>query len=344
MASLFEAEAAEIPQLVARQFQRLHGELAPVVAALDALAPVLLATIARGSSDNAAAFAAYVAAMRLRLPAASLPPSLASVYGATLRLERACVLAVSQSGESPDLNLALEHAKAGGAFTLALINQPSSALSRVADVALEIGAGREMATAATKSFMLSVTAGLHLVAAWARDDDVLEALQDFPHAMARSRPAEWDDTLDLFVAADDVFVIGRGPTLPIAQELALKLKEVCGIHAEALSAAELLHGPISIADAQRPAIVFAGDDRTSPSVNEAVARLCAADAPALVLSGDARPVEAAARTVRVPDAGHPILQPLAALYATYPFVAQLGRARGRDPDRPPHLMKITRTL
>lgn len=344
MASLFEDEAGEIPRLAVAQFQRLQRELAPVVARLDALSPTLLATIARGSSGHAAAFAAYLAALRLRLPTASLPPSLASVYGTTLRLERACVLAVSQSGESPDLDLALQHAKAGGAFALALLNQPGSALSRVADVAIEIGAGREMATAATKSFMLSVTTGLHLVAAWARDDDVLEALQDFPHAMARSAPAEWGDALDLFAAADDVFVIGRGPTLAIAQELALKLKEVCGIHAEALSAAELLHGPISIAGAQRPAIVLAGDDRTSPSVNEAVARLCAAGAPVLLLCGDTRPVEAAARVVRVPDAGHQILQPLAALYAAYPFVAKLGRARGRDPDRPPHLMKITRTL
>lgn len=344
MASLFEAEAAEIPQLSAAQFRRLQRELVPVVARLDALSPTLLATIARGSSAHAAAFAAYVAAMRLRLPTASLPPSLASVYGATLRLERACALAVSQSGESPDLNLALEHAKAGGALTLALLNQGSSALAQVADVALEIGAGREVATAASKSFMLSVTAGSHLVAAWARDAALLLALQHLPQIMERTGAIAWDDALELFAGADDVFVIGRGPALPIAQELALKLKEVCGIHAEALSAAELLHGPISIAGAQRPAIVLAGDDRSQPSVQEAVSRLCAAGTPVLMMSGDAPPGHAAARVVHVPDAGHPILQPLSALYVAYPFIAAVGRARGRDPDRPPQLTKVTRTL
>jgi glucosamine--fructose-6-phosphate aminotransferase (isomerizing) len=343
MASLFEAEAAQIPPLVQRQFGRLRDELPAVVARLGVLAPALFATIARGSSDNAAACIAYLVGMRLRLPAASLPPSLASVYGTTLRLDRACVLAVSQSGESPDLNLALERAKAGGAFTLGLINDTSSALAQAVDVAIDIGAGREVATAATKSFVLSVTAGLHLVGAWSRDASLIAALENLPRVVERSKAESWGGAVDLLAEADDVFVIGRGPTLPIAQELALKLKEVCGIHAEALSAAELLHGPISIAAPGRPAIVFAGDDLTRQSVDQAVSRLSAANTPVLVLSPPDRPL-ADAHTIEVPDAGHPVLQPIAALYAAYPFVADLGRARGRDPDRPPHLVKVTRTL
>ena len=135
----------------------------------------------------------------------------------------------------------------------------------------------------------------------------------------------------------DLFVVGRGPSLPIAQELALKLKEVCGIHAEALSAAELLHGPISIAGPCRPAIVFAGDDRTSASVMEAAARLVETGAPVVLLTREAELEDPPMQVVCVPDAGHPVLQPLTALYAAYPLVASLGRARGRNLDRPPHL-------
>jgi glucosamine--fructose-6-phosphate aminotransferase (isomerizing) len=340
MPSRFETEAAQIPRLAAQQFARLRDELPATVARLDALTPALLATIARGSSDNAAAFVAYLVGLRLRLPAASLPPSLASVYGTTLRLDRACVLAVSQSGQSPDLILALQQAKAGGACTLGLVNEPASALARAVDVAIDIGAGREAATAATKSFVLSAIAGLHLAGRWARDAAMLDALERLPGALGDFEPQDRDAALDLLADADDVFVIGRGPALPIAQELALKLKEVCGIHAEALSAAELLHGPIALAAPGRPAIVFAGDDRTRPSVDEAVSRLAAAGTPVLVLATEDRP---AARSFRVPDAGHPILQPLAALHATYTLIAELGRARGRDPDRPPHLSKVTRT-
>jgi glucosamine--fructose-6-phosphate aminotransferase (isomerizing) len=342
MASLFEDEAGEIAQLAVRQFERLSKELAPVVVRLDALAPTLFATIARGSSDNAAALVAYLVAMRLQLPAASLPPSLASVYRTTLRLERACVLAISQSGESPDLNLALEHAKAGGACTLALINQTGSALSRAADLALEIGAGPELATAATKSFVLSVTAGLHLVAAWARDAALLEELRRFPQTLEKKPLAGWDAALDLLAGAQDAFVVGRGPTLPVAQEIALKLKEVSGLHAEAVSAAELLHGPVSIAAPGRPAIVLAGDRQSRPSLEEAVKRLSDAGAPVLVLSSADGLCRLVAHGWSSAVGG--ALEPLAALHAVYPFIAALGRARGRDPDRPPHLMKITRTL
>jgi len=344
MACVFEAEASEIPGLITRQYRGLDRKLAAVVARLDTLSPSLFATIARGSSNHAAAFVAYLVGMGLRLPAAALPPSLASVYRTTLRLDRACVLAISQSGESPDVNVALAHARTGGAFTLGLINDMDSALGRIVDVVLGVGAGTEVATAATKSFMLSATAGLHLAGKWGRDATLLAALQHFPDVVASAQPGEWGDALDLFAGADDAFVVGRGPALAIAQELALKLAEVCGIHAQALSAAELLHGPIAIAAPNRPAIVFAGDDRTQHSIDESVSRLLAAGSPVLVLSAQYRAAAAAAKMVPVPNAGHPVLQPLAALYATYPFIADLARVRGRDPDRPPHLMKITRTF
>jgi glucosamine--fructose-6-phosphate aminotransferase (isomerizing) len=340
--SLLEREAAEIPQLAARQFERLRAELPPIVARLDALAPTLFATLARGSSDNAAALTAYAAAMRMRLPFASLPPSLASVYGTTLRLEHACVLAISQSGESPDLNLALAHAQSGGALTLGLINRPGSALASAAELVLEIGAGQELATAATKSFLLSATAGLHLVAAWSRDAALLAALRMLPQRLLQQPATAQQEAIDALAHAHDAFVVGRGPTLPIAQELALKLKEVSGLHAEAVSAAELLHGPVSISAPERPAIVLAGDRRSRTSVDEAIARLAEAGAPVLVLS--------CAHGLRRLSAGHApstvddTLEPLAALYAAYPFIAALGRMRGRDPDRPPHLAKVTRTL
>jgi glucosamine--fructose-6-phosphate aminotransferase (isomerizing) len=345
MASLFESEAAQIPQLAAQQFQRLQQELRALVARLEALAPGLLATIARGSSDNAAGYIAYLLGVGLRLPAASLPPSLASVYGTTLRLDRACVLAVSQSGESPDLQLAVQQAKAGGAFALGLVNEPGSALAQAVDVAIDIGAGREVATAATKSFMLSATAGAHLVAAWTRDARLLDALERLPALLDSGTDDRWDDALDAFAGTSGAFVVARGPSLPIAQELALKLKEVCGIHAEALSAAELMHGPLALAGPDRPAIVFRGDERTQPSVDQAVQRLLQAQATVIVLAGDAQEHAGPGwHVARVPDAGHPFLQPLAALYAAYPFIAVLARVRGRDPDRPPYLSKVTRTL
>lgn len=345
LASRFEDEAAQTPELAARQFRRLADELPDVIERLDRLSPALFATIARGSSDNAAAFAGYLFGMRLALPTASLPPSLASVYGRTLRLERALVLAVSQSGASPDLVAAAAHARAGGAWTLGLVNVTGSPLSREVQATIEIGAGRERAVAATKTFMLSATAVVHVLAAWTRDAALLAALEDLPGPLRDCAGVDWRAAVDLLAGKDAVFVIGRGPTLPVARELALKLKEVAGIHAEAASAAELLHGPISIASPSLPAIVFAGDDHTGASVNEAVGRLQAAGASVLVLATDASG-STEEWTVAIPQAKgrHPLLQPLVALHAAYRLVAEVARARGRDPDHPLHLVKVTRTL
>ena len=342
--SKFESEASEAPGLVASQFERLTQALPALIEPLQRLAPSLIATIARGSSDHAAAFAGYLVSLRLGLPVASLPPSLASVYGRTLRLDRAVALAISQSGASPDLSAAVASAKSGGAFTLGLVNEAGSALGRVVDAEIEIGAGDELAVAATKTFILSLSAVVHLVGAWTRDATLLKALESLPATLTQCESVDWAAATQLLAAHEDVFVVGRGPTLPIAREFALKLKEVCGIHAEAMSAAELLHGPISIASPLLPAIVLAGDEQVRPTVDAAVSRLLAAGAPVVLLAPSREDGADGLEFVTVPKASDPLLQPLVAIDAAYRFFATLARARGRDPDHPPHLQKVTRTL
>jgi glucosamine--fructose-6-phosphate aminotransferase (isomerizing) len=340
--SAFEGEAAEIPNLVAAQAERLAPALAPLVGRLEQHAPALMATIARGSSEHAAAFARYAASLQLGMPTAPLPLSLASVYGRTLRLDRALVLAISQSGASPDSVLATRAARAGGALCVGLLNEQGSALGAELDVEIAIGAGTERAIAATKTFMLSVTAALHLIAAWSRDEALEHALAALPQTLTRCGAENWTAAERALAGASHVFVIGRGPALPIAQELALKLVEVAGLDARAHSAAELLHGPLSLASADTPAIVFAGDRFSHDSVVEAAARLRAAGATVLVLDAGADRAPSG-EPIEVPRAGHELLQPLVALNAAYPFIARLARERGRDPDRPPHLEKATLT-
>jgi glucosamine--fructose-6-phosphate aminotransferase (isomerizing) len=336
--SAFEREAAEIPALLAKQTEQIGAWLAPLVTQLAQRDPALFATIARGSSENAAAFARYAVSLQLGLPSAPLPPSVASVYGQTLRMERALVLAISQSGASPDLALAARAARAGGALCLGLLNEPGSALGQQLDIEIPMGAGPEHAVAASKTFVLSVTAASHLIAAWRRDEALRAALAALPETLMRCGAEDWTAAVRALAGRAQVFVIGRGPALPIAQELALKLEEVSGLHAQAHSAAELLHGPISIASDATPAIVFAGDRSSHDSLLEAAARLRAAGAPVVMLGS-----HATGDAIQVPAAGHKLLQALVALYAAYPFLARLARERGRDPDRPPHLEKATRT-
>ena len=344
-----ETEAGEAPALAARQFDRLEQVLPDLTQRLDAFAPSMAATIARGSSDHAASFAGYLFGLQTGLVTASLPPSLVSVYDRDLRLDRALVLAISQSGASPDLCAAAERATTAGAFTLGLINQADSALGKAVIGQIETGAGPERAVAATKSFILTLTALVHLVAVWVRNATLCDALAKLPAALDMCGTVDWTAALGALDGHDDVFVVGRGPHLPVAREFALKLKEVCGIHAEALSAAELLHGPIAIASRSLPAIVLAGDEQVRPTIEAAIQRLRDAGAPVvLVLSEPEREKELTAaaqgNNVVIPQAPDSLLQPIVAAQAAYPFFAALARARGMDPDSPPHLQKITRTL
>jgi glutamine---fructose-6-phosphate transaminase (isomerizing) len=344
MRSVFETEAAETPALAARQFARLARELPALIVRLDQLAPALVATIARGSSDHAAAFAGYLFGLLLNLPMASVPPSIASVYGRSLRLDKALVLAISQSGASPDICAAAASAKAAGAFTLGLINVPESPLGQTVDARIEIGAGTEGAVAASKSFMLTLTALVHLAAVWSRNPILLRALESLPDVLKKCAGVDWSAAVRLLAGAEQVFVVGRGLGLPVAREFALKLKEVCGIHAEAVSAAEILHGPIAIASPTLPAIVLAGEGPVRASVDAAAAKLRAAGAPVVLVGsapGSAQKTDAA---VVIPSSADPLLKPLVAAQAAYPFFAALARARGRNPDCPPHLLKVTRTV
>jgi glucosamine--fructose-6-phosphate aminotransferase (isomerizing) len=217
-------------------------------------------------------------------------------------------------------------------------------LSASADTTLGIGAAEERAVAATKSFMLSVTCAVHLIAEWARDRALLGGLQRLPEAFAACAQVDWSGALEVLSEPQDAYVVGRGAALPIAQELALKLKEVCGIHAEATSAAELLHGPIAIASVAMPALVLEGDERSAAGVRDAVARLHSAGAPVLLLAAQGQVYEGVTCLVQIPQTQHRLLQSLVAMQAAYPFLGKLARARGRNPDQPAQLMKITRTM
>lgn len=340
--SAFELEAAEIPALLARQAERLPALLAPIVTRIERIAPPFVVTIARGSSEHAAQFAAYELARRSGIPTLPLPLSLASVHGAPLRLDGALALAVSQSGASPDLALGLQSARAAGAFCIGLVNDIETPLDALVDVRIALDAGPERAIAATKTFVTSATALLQLVAAWAHDDALRAALATLPDALQRV-PANTDaDAItNTLAGARHVFVVARGAALAIARELALKLGEVAGIHAEAYSAAALMHGPLARVSAATPVILFEGDALTAPSLLDAQLRVQGAGAPLIALGASVVPGVFA--RIPAPTAGHDALQPLADLWAAYPLLARLARRRGFDPDRTPHLEKATRT-
>jgi glutamine---fructose-6-phosphate transaminase (isomerizing) len=336
------AEIAEAGAVIRRQLGANSALTAKVAADLRAQKPPFVATVARGSSDHAALYLKHLVELRLGLACASIGPSIASLYHATLKLEGAVAIAISQSGRSPDILAMQRAAKNQGALSVAFVNDEGSPLAREASAVLPLCAGVERSVAATKSMIAALIAGASLVAHWSEDAVLLAALQRLPSVLDASTAAPpATEAIATLAQASSLFVVGRGATLAIAAEAALKLKETSAIHAEAFSSAEVLHGPAGIIGPGFPVLAFAPADAARPGFFATLDRLAAFGAsPVLV---DIEPHQRWPTLIAL-DGGHPLLTPILALHAFYRAAEAAARRRGRDPDQPPHLKKVTETL
>jgi len=337
--SLMFREAAEGAAAVERQFRANHAAIAALAARLREQPPRAVVTLARGSSDNAATYAKYLIETKLGILTSSAAPSVSSVYGSKAEMKDTLLIATSQSGKSPDIVTALKAARRAGAFTVAFVNVLDSPLAAGADIAVPLHAGPEKSVAATKSYLATVAAIAALVAAWSRDDALADSLNGLPDLLAQAWELDWSAAAAKLAKVRDLYVIGRGVGFGGAQEAALKFKETCGLHAEAFSAAEVRHGPMALAQNGFPVFVLSQDDETRPGMEELVDAL-AANRADILLAGfeDARALNLPALKA------HPALQPILLLQSFYRMAEQLSRSRGMNPDRPPHLNKVTETI
>ncbi len=333
-------EILEIPSVVERQIK--DGLQAYVDAGQQAArtSPRGFVTCARGTSDHAAQYFKHLIETRTGLPVASMGPSVASIYETPLKLDGFGCLAISQSGKSPDLVALQRAARSGGAATIALLNQTQSPLADVSDTVLPILAGPEKSVAATKTFVGSLVAILGFVAGFTDDTGLLDALKTSPDAIAKALDSDWSTAAPMVTKASSIFTIGRGPSLAIASEAALKLKETCGIHAEAFSSAEVLHGPVALANKNLAALVFGPRDKTWASSETAAKAIEALGARVLRVSANVN----ASTTLSIPEAPHSDLVATLQIVAFYKFVEHLARRLGKDPDAPKGLNKVTSTL
>lgn len=342
--SHMQREVRSIPEAVARLLSEGSGAAETAAKALKRLNPRVITTIARGSSDHAATYLKYAIELRCGIPVSSTGPSISSVYGASMKLADAATLAISQSGQSPDIFGMAETAKASGSFVIALTNTATSPLAVASEHHIDILAGPELSIAATKSFVSSIVAGLLLLAHWQEDRALLAALQDLPEQLAKALSCDWTPFADeICTRADErgsLYVLGRGPALAIAQECALKFKETCQMHGEAYSAAEVMHGPVTLARAGFPILALAARDAAEKSVVEIADHLAGRGVDVFATSDTA----AAARHLPSASGSHPLTSPLILVASFYIFIEQLARRLGLDPDVSPHLRKVTKTL
>jgi glucosamine--fructose-6-phosphate aminotransferase (isomerizing) len=336
-----QAEVEEIPAAAARFLDRSRQAVAAAAAAMRSTDPRLIVTVARGSSDHAATYLKYAVELVAGIPVASVGPSVASVYGRRLRLDGAACLGISQSGKSPDIVEMMRSAREGGALTIAVTNAAGSPMAAASDHALPLETGEERSVAATKTFVVSVLAGLALLAEWRDEQALREAVAALPDQFAQALACDWTPLSDRLVRASSAFVLGRGPGFAIAAEMALKFKETSGIHAESYSAAEVLHGPAALVQAHFPVLALGVADAALPQVIATAERLAGQGADVfLTAEGAAAPVRALPSVAGV----HPLTAPLVAAVSFYRFIEALARRRGFNPDTPPHLRKVTETV
>jgi glucosamine--fructose-6-phosphate aminotransferase (isomerizing) len=333
-------EIAEIPDAVARLLDGSKDALAEAGRGVRECNPAFLVTVARGSSDHAASFMKYAVELTAGIPVASVGPSIASIYGAKLRLAGSACLAISQSGKSPDIVAMAESARESGALTVALTNTADSPLAHASDYAIDILAGPERSVAATKSFVNSAVAGLALMAHSTGNEELLAALAELPRHFRKAVECDWMEIAEALASQSSLFILGRGPSFAIASEAALKFKEACAMHAEAYSAAEVMHGPLALVGPGFPVLALAARDASEPSMVDAAGRLAGKGASVFLTSSRS----SSAKMLPHVDTGHPLTDPLALIVSFYGFVEAFARHRGLNPDEPPNLRKVTETI
>ncbi len=339
MTTRMHIEAGQAAQVVRDQLFSNAQEMERLGERLRLLAPRAVVTCARGSSDHAATFAKYLIETRLGVLTSSAAPSVSSIYDSRPDLTNSVCLAISQSGASPDLLSAVGKAREAGALIISLVNAQDSPLAQRSDHVVPLCAGAETSVAATKSFIASLAAIIHLVSCWAEDRELSEEIRKAPRHLERAWSLDWSAAVEHLKPATDLFVVGRGMGLGVAQEAALKLKETCALHAEAVSAAELRHGPMALVRPGFPVLVFSQNDEARAGVEVLAGELVARKADVMIAGSRC---QGALHLASEP--AHPVIEPMLIAQTFYRMANALSLARGLDPDRPPNLRKVTETV
>jgi glucosamine--fructose-6-phosphate aminotransferase (isomerizing) len=333
-------ELSEAPLTILRQEQTLASPLASLAARLERQPPQVVVTCARGSSAHAAAFAKHLIERYVGLPVAPAAPSIASIYDSPLHLRDQLVLTISQSGRSPDLIEYTSAARRNGATCVAITNDPNSPLAETCDIVLPIAAGPELSVAATKTFIATAGALTRLVALWSKNAGLKAAIERLPERLAAAGRLDWSSAIPALADAASLVIIGRGSTLSIAREAALKLKETCNRHAEAFSGAEFLHGPVSLVSKRYPILMFMPTDAAAPGMLQLAEELRRLGTDLFV----AEPGPPTSHRLPTLPPDQPEADAICLIQSFYALAVQLAAHLEIDVDRPRHLNKVTSTL
>jgi glutamine---fructose-6-phosphate transaminase (isomerizing) len=329
-------ETAEIPAAAGRLLARTDL-FTRIAERIEQAKPRIMVFCGRGSSGHVGVYLRYLFEVRLGMLASAAAPSVVTAYRRPPDFRNALFVVVSQSGRSPDLIDATQMARKFGALTLAIVNDEKSPAAVASELVLPIGAGTEQSVAATKTVVLSMIAGAQLVAALARDEDLGGGLRNLPQRLSSALDCDWSPWAARAAGAAAAFVVGRGYGLGSVREIALKVSEILRVPALGYSAAELRHGPRASVKPATPVLVLRQNDPAAIAVDELVRDLNEARETVFAAGGPAG-------TLPWIGDGHPACDPVAMLIPAYRAIETVARQNGYDPDKPPHLSKVTRTL
>jgi len=332
-------ETREAPEAVRRQALLLTEPLTDLIKRCRRVPPRVVVTCARGSSAHAATFGKHLIERHLGIPVAAAAPNIASVYHQSLRLKDQLVLTISQSGRSDDLIEFTAMARDAGALTVSIVNEPSSPLAEISEISLPMEAGPELSVAATKSFVATLSVLLRLTAAWTDDNSLRDAIERLPDRLAAASELDWSYALKALSQSQSLATIGRGPTLAIAREAALKLKETCDLQAEPFSSAEFQHGPMALVTPRYPVFLFQPNDESAGELRKLAEALIGKGAEVLITDQDDS--MKGRLPIVAPDC--PETDAVCLIQSFYAFALQLAERRRVDFERPRHLQKVTRT-
>jgi glutamine---fructose-6-phosphate transaminase (isomerizing) len=342
--SHLEAEIAGQPDAVQRLLDAIVPRLDELVAGCDDVTHVVL--VGRGSSDNAARYGQYLLGIQHGLTVALATPSVQTLYGTTPRLDGALVVAVSQSGRSPDVVAVLDAARRQGRPALAVTNDPGSPLAGAATTVVPLEVGEERSVAATGTYTTSLVALALLSVAFhppSRRAPWLTELAALPALLGEVVRSDGGDVTDEVVALTHLLVSGRGLAYGTAFEVALKVRELTGTVAEAFSPPDLLHGPIAAVDRGAGALLVAPAEPSAASQRELLGTLQQRGALTAAITSDRDLLAAVDVPLPLVAEPAPWLTPVTAVVPGQLLAAVVARARGLDLDAPEGLSKVTET-
>jgi glucosamine--fructose-6-phosphate aminotransferase (isomerizing) len=343
--SYLEQEILEQPEVLERLLEQERGTVEAVAQAIRERAPRFVVLAARGSSDNAARYGQYLLGAVNGLPVALATPSLFTLYRRPPCLADALVVAVSQSGQSPDIVAVVEEGRRQGALTLAVTNDPTSPLARAAEWVVPLHAGAERSVAATKTYTASLLALGMISAALAGDEEMFAALRTVPEAIRQvvSSAPTICRASERYRYMEACVVVSRGYNYATAYEIALKLKELTYVLAEPYSSADFQHGPVALVEKGFPVIAVVPEGAVTAEMVDFLRRLREREAELVVISAREEVLSLAQTPLPLPEGIPEWLSPMVAVVPGQLFALGLTQARGLDPDQPRGLQKVTRT-